>query len=296
MTKRFIVLVLLLSNVRGLAFAQASAEIAISNSAPLIGEVFQVTLQIVVPVGAQVNWPSFVGDWGTIEVTSVSAVREENLTAISRHHLVLEMVAWAVGEITMPRWNITYSIAGDATPYPVSLPQLTLTVPSILTEDIGAGELRPLKPLLELNYFPYRIVLSLSVGLLTAMSLLVYKRYQSQKSRKILTPVLSSSLITRLELLEPGETNTVSNYAVIGDSLRQYIGIRFSVNLADFTTADLLRYAAQQTDVDVGRLRKLLEYVDLVRFAGVIPTSATTMSVIASAKRWILETEQQHAT
>jgi hypothetical protein len=295
MIQRFLLLIFALVASQGMVAAQISGEININNPSPMLGEIFQLTLRVDVPVEGEILWPNFIGQWGAIEVLRVIESTEENFGATTRYQWVLEVVTWVVGEVILPEWGIAYTIiGGDDTRYSVEFSTLSVTVPSILAEDTPLDSLRPLKPLLEMDYFPTKVVISIGAGLLAGIILIIYQRFRRTSPKPPVEHAFPTEVMSHLDLLQPANQNPVEVYSTIGDVLRRYIGIRFAVDTTDCTTSELIQRVAQRTEGDVVRLRKLLEYIELVRFAGVIPAPETTAAVIKSAKRWIVDTDRRH--
>lgn len=279
-----------------LTVAQDSAPLTSSNPTPLIGEPFQLTIRVNLPSNAVVTWPSLIGRWDSIEVLNASDLEQAVLGEITQYQQVLEVVAWKTGIIRTPQWAIPYASNDDTSPAELIITPLTITVPSVLGEEENAGVLRPAKPLIESAYFPYKIVISIGAGLLAVVVMHWYWRYRQKRTVIEREERLSAASISlsRLEALRLTPESSIEIYSGIADCLRRYVADRFSVQIEDVTSDELVKLLILRSEGDVTRLRKLLEYVDLVKFAQVVPTAETTTNVIKSAERWIVDIEQQH--
>lgn len=275
-----------------------TARFEIDNGSPLIGQPVQLTLIVEAPAGVAVMLPQFPSDWPPFTVQQVGDVRQSSEGDSMVYRQTLGVVPWRTGDFQTPETVVEVQLSGANEKLQVSVQPAYFSVPSVLKPDDLA--LRPLKPPVSLPYISVWVALAGTAAVLV----LVVIFWQRLKKRLLVRP---QPVADDLDHLHPAaraalvELKRIAGlhlpvdqfHVLVGDCLRAYVAARFGVSAPEMTTRELL--AVLRTDLPQRRqaeLERLLERIDLVKFARLQPEASASARLLTVARRWVELVEQ----
>jgi len=288
--------------VSGSILAEDKAYFTADKTTPLIGDPVQLILHIRIPAQAKFIPPDFSSLSSPIfvkEVGSLSVVSQTN--GETEYQLPLTVVLWGIGQYFTPPLVVSYQVDA-ASPVNLSVESIQFDVPSVLNENDLS--LRPLKPQINLRYFPVWI-LGVVVAVVIILSAFVVRyrlvRKSSQPPPNTMNnnwhPEANTALNSLRQFGQSGD-NPPTIYVQVSDCLRQYLDARFALQASDLTTSELLaNLETRQIIVNdqQQKLAEMLKRADLVKFARVIPKLNTAQQYAVIAAQWIQSVEQTQA-
>ncbi len=278
--------------------AEDKAYFTADKIAPLIGEPVHLTLHIRIPSTAKLIPPDFTKFESPLfvkEVGSLNIVTQANNE--TEYQLPLTVILWATGQYRTPPIVISYQL-DMAEPVTLTVENVEFVVPSTL--DTNDLRLRPLKPQINLPYFP---IWTFAIALLVVVALSVAAvRYWTLRKRlkpqaNILNdkwhPEANAALIA-LKQFGQSDNNPSAIYVQVSDCLRHYLDARFALQASDLTTSELLAILEGQHAIvsEQQKLAEMLKRADLVKFARVIPKLNAAQQYASVAAQWIQTVEQ----
>ncbi|MBI5669792.1 MAG: hypothetical protein HZC41_17480 [Chloroflexi bacterium] len=258
-----------------------------NKGAPLIGEPVRVTLTIDAPADAVVMLPDFPLEWPPFMVTGVSPAVVTEAGGRKTLHQEITAILWQIGDFETPETWIEYALSGSPESFRIAVEPAFFTVPSVLNPNDLT--LRPLKPPLALPYVSPWLLLGSTLILVGAA---FGAGRWLRRRRTVHTVQMPEDVVSRtLRELQGISTLPASRaYPLVGDALRKYVEEQAGVPAEEMTTEELL--AALQAQPRFGEphrheLRRILERVDLVKFAQYQPEADSTRKLVQAAARWI---------
>lgn len=289
----FLVLLMFLvsgvGNVRGQD--EVRATFSADRGAPLIGEPVRLMLTIDAPADTAVTLPDFPLDWPPFMVTAVSLAQMTGSGGRRIYRQEISVILWHPGDHQTPEMFIEYVVAGSTETLRIAIEPASFTVPSVLDPD--KLTLRPLKPLLTLPYVSPLVVLAGAAGVIGA-AFGAGRWLKQHRAAVALAPAPgdNASRVLR-ELQRFASLPAFRAYPLIGDALRHYVEEQAGVPAEEMTTDELLTALAagpRFTEQHRLELRRILERVDLVKFAQYQPAAEATRKLVQAAARWIEST------
>lgn len=260
----------------------------INTDSILIGQQLIYELQMKVPKGFQVNWPTF-GDTLTasLEIVQQSVAEqfplENDDQMVWRQQLVL--TSFDTGFVYIPAISIDFAPEGDTVFYEAKSNPLLLRVFSVAVDTTVAFKaIKGIEemPLTFAEVFPWVIAI-LAIALL--LFLLVWW-YMRQRNKPItLAPIAKPQVPPHLIAIEKLEELRLQKlwqngkvkeyYTALSDIIREYIELQFPVNAIEMTTHEILE-GLQTVKINEEAMYKLsvtLELADLVKFAKAHPSA-----------------------
>lgn len=288
--------------VSSTVFADANAYFIADKTTPLIGEPVQLVLHIRIPSQATLVPPDFsslVAPLFVKEVGSLSVISQNDTE--TEYQLPLTVVLWATGQYLTPPFVVSYQV-DNAPLVNISVESVQFNVPSMLNENDLS--LRPLKPQIDLPYFPIWIL-----GVVVAAILVlgtVTLRYRLMKKASQPLPNIPNNkwhpeanmALTSLKQFGQSSDNPAMIYVQVSDCLRHYLDVRFALQASDLTTSELMaNLETQQVIINEQqqKLAEMLKRADLVKFARVVPKLNAAQQYASVAAQWIQSVEQTHA-
>lgn len=283
--------ILMLCLVVGIGFAHGQGEVraafSVDNGAPLIGEPVRLTLTVVAPADAVVTLPDFPLEWLPLMVTGVSPVSVTEAGGRKSLRQEITAILWQPGDYTTPETFVEYRLSGSPEVFRIAIEPTFFTIPSVLTpNDL---RLRPLKPPLALPYVSPWLLLGGVVGL-AAVAFGVGRSLRVRQAVRAAQMPEDAVSRTLRELQGIGSLPAFRAYPLVGDALRKYVEQQAGVPAEEMTTEELLSALQAQSRFDEPRrleLRRILERVDLVKFAQYQPEADSTRKLVQAAARWI---------
>jgi hypothetical protein len=267
----------------------------------LIGEQTQLILHLHVPQNAQLNLPDLTRSLSPFTVENVGPLNlvQQFDDGSVEYEVLLKVLLWRTGTYKTPPLTVSYKLADTPTINLIVEP-LQFEVPSILKDDDLT--LRPLKPLVNLPYFPLWEIFALIVVIFGVTFVFVRKHLTKIRKRSSSLGDMGISgypevvyALKALKQIEQSNDDTLAIYVQVSDCLRQYLSKRYSIQALDLTTSELnekLSEKALFADEHQQKLTEMLKRADLVKFARVIPKQGAAQQYSVVASQWILAVEQ----
>lgn len=264
-------------------------EVSVDRSTVRVGDRIAVSISARVPADVQTNIDELVGQFGAIDVLVVGLAEEEPRGSEKIVRVRHEVALFRPGAAQIPALTLTSTGADGAETSLASSP-IDITVQSVLPPDADPGDVRPLKPQIELPYQPGSaartiIVIGAGVVALLLAGVFVLFWYLRRRARPAPIPVLLVAAeapsaekaraelerIGSLGLLEQDDLKTF--HALIAACIRTYLSERFGFAAFAMTTTELAaRMEAQGIDRWPARLvAGLLGECDAVNYARYTP-------------------------
>lgn len=282
-------LVMSAGNVRGQG--SVIATFSADRGSPLIGEPIHLTLTVNVPLNTEVTLPKFPLDWPPLMVTSVGEVRvttDDDLTRTT-YQQDLIVILWKPGDYETPETLVEYRLPNSPETFRIAIKPTFFTVPSVLNPNDLT--LRPLKPPVALPYLsPVTVVTAAVVAVAAAIGGARWLR-RRRSSLVAATPTdMTSRTLRELQRIGALALPPFRAYALVGDVLRQYVEAQFHISVEELTTDELLAALQAQpelSDQHRRELRRILDRVDLVKFAQYQPEADAGKRLLQAAARWV---------
>ncbi len=265
-----------------------------------LGDRISLTISIDHDTNDQVVWPDTL-DLGVFELLHNSA--SESLTGegrrISNGELVL--AAFELGELEIPAIPVRV-LRADGTEETVSTNPIDLVIESAGLDE--SGDIRTIKPPLGIarNWWllaPWVLLAAALIAAAVWSYLRMRNRRETAPKPKVPpTPahVIALEALDRLErsdLLTKGETKQF--HIEVSEIARVYIEGRWGIDAIDMTTYDVLIELGKVDlpQVDLERLRDLLNRSDLVKFAKFRPTAERSAELIGLTRE-VVDSTRKH--
>lgn len=266
-----------------------------STYTPRTGEPFTLTLIVDLPPGfTLVEWPTFPDQWGDFMVRGVSDMTEEKRAdGGTIHRQSLTVILWEPKDFTTPEAFIGYGDGFSVLRVPTRA--AFINVPTVLLP--GDENLRPLRPAIYLPYLSPWLVL-LITGVMGGVFGLGYRRLKQRRQQPVEQPSeqpqppgeIALQALTHLKQ----RAETVEITPQVGDILRDYIAARFATAARELTTDELiLQLEGRLSERLLAELGRILQQIDLAKFAGASLDVETAQRFIDLASRWIAVAERE---
>lgn len=274
-----------------------SAQFDATTGAPLIGEPFTLTLNVMVPDGLElVELPQFPETWGAFQVISVGEVDERTLPNGDREYRqTIDVVLWTAEDHETPEAFIAYGFGGqDVLRVPVR--PYFFSVPSVLIP--GDEDLRPLRELVNLPYLsPWWMVAGVvgvaGIGWAT-------RHWWRNRTHQNVTPAAapfppSDVALSALGGIRTDITSPAEVYAMTATIVREYIAARLDIPAPDLTTSETalaLHSEGQLPSEQIEQIERLLSETDLAKFSGLEPNRDVAVRLVEVAQSWVQNVER----
>ncbi|MEX2245642.1 MAG: hypothetical protein WEC75_03055 [Dehalococcoidia bacterium] len=243
-----------------------------------VGDRLTLTIEVEHPEGVTVEGPGFGADFGGLELIDIADARAEP----ERTTLTYTLTAFRTGSIVVPALPVTYrGPSGESGA--VAAPSQRVSIESVL--GAGEGELRPLKPQLDIAdeaptpLLPATIVAGFAV--LTAFGYVLISRAIAQRPAvpaaapvaAVPPDVYARAALDAIAADGMGEADPREYYGRIAAVVRGYLSERFAFPAYAMTRRELEReMSAAGIDRWPARVTaNLLEGCDAAQFAGFRP-------------------------
>jgi hypothetical protein len=302
MRRLLIVCIFLLGAVvaRAQDSSEFSARLETTNTEPLLGEPFEMTLIVRLPTGYELVVPQLPPDWGDFGILTMGEPSVQEQGAARVFSLEMTVAAWQVGEIETPQTVVEYRAVDGSETGNVPVEPLMLRVPSTLDENPTLRISRLTIPL------PFSRAMLIAAGA-AVMSVVVVggafmlQRYQQRRAAAMLRGRMSprslaEQTIQTLNRIRTESPDIIVQYAAMGDTLREYIEQLCGFATHDLTTTELMDELDRRESLPRGRqkeLKFLLEQADLAKFAPAKVYAPKDMSILQMAMSWVQSVERE---
>lgn len=258
-----------------------------------VGDPFTLVVTVVVPDGAQIEWPTITDTTAVVVMRAPTAVSNEALRAGGRtERAEYALAAWNVGVLPIGLADAT--VRYGTTTLNVPLAPARVVVKSVLPGDTTLHVPKPARPLFQrvvpwwMQWWPALLVLA-ALGVLWWLF-----RQRAQRKARVGAAGLDAygralhdfARLERLALVDSGERGRAVALAI--DVLRSYLMARLPDAVLSRTTAELLAAIGDDPRIPHDRLLSLLTDGDGVKFARHV-VSATRARELAAESRAVVE-------
>jgi hypothetical protein len=281
-------LLLLLIAYNSQLLAQDSSSIKLSATVDtntiLIGSQFKLEIQLEQPNSVKSNWPEVADTFALFEIVSRSRIDTVSNGAILKRKQQFVVTSFDSGYHVIPPFVASYSNGSDTAVQTVeSLPILITvnTVPVDTTKSIKDLKSQVDVPLTWKDFLPF-ILAALAIAIICYFLYRYFRnRKRGVKEPVINVPVIPPHEIALRDLKELDEQklwqqgNFKGYFTRLSDITRIFIENKWSVPAMEMTTDEIMHLnIIQQQDKELNvKLKQLLEFADLVKFAKAIPVS-----------------------
>ncbi|HWO20150.1 MAG TPA: hypothetical protein VNO30_15290 [Kofleriaceae bacterium] len=258
--------------------------------------------------GVEVNLREPIELGGAFEVTR--KVSEDSRSADGRkvREWQLEVIAWELGELGVPPIAVTFTVSGRAGQ--VRTNAIRLRVEGVLGEAVDDPKaLREPAPPTELwrrDWFWVWIAFGawVAVGALIT-GVLVWRSRHRRRATWLVAGVVaaprrmdvpSARALERLLAIEQSgvlerDDERKGGYTQMVEVIREYLGARYRVEIADLTTRELLRVLERRAPAEARTLVEAwLERCDIVKYGGLRATRADAGQTLDDARALVVTT------
>ncbi len=243
--------------------------VKLSTDTVRIGDPFTLSIRVRAPAGAQVEFPVGPDSTSAVQLIDPRTVRPVTDSGAVDLTATYRLAAWDIGPQPIDLDEVIVSGAGPDRR--ITVPRQSIFVRSVMPADSSLRVPKPARALIEQS-IPRWWLWALA-AVVAALLLLALWRWWRRRRRDVAPPVEDPLVVaerefTRIEalrLLEAGERGR--HGALMADVLRDYLAARFEVAPLSLTTGELTRAQHREPAVPLERLSRLLDEVDLIKFA-----------------------------
>jgi hypothetical protein len=256
-------------------------ECAVDRAEIYIGDLITYRLTIVFDSGITLTPPPIGANLGAFDVKDYQTDDEVKL---KDGRIKLEsrflLTTFTTGDYVIPPIPIEYMTIDSVRKILISEP-MPIKVKSLLAEAADTADIRDLKALMEFKKeIPLWYYLAGAVLLLMLIALFVWWRLRKRKpedaepvDRRPAWEIASEKLAMLKEKNYPAAGEIKQYYVELSEIIREFLQRIYEIPVLDMTTYEFLTEIVQR-EIDVElyeRLKKYLQFADLVKFAKFIP-------------------------
>lgn len=248
-----------------------------SNTAPQIGEPFQLTLTVNhAPDVTVIGWGELGGQWGDFEILSLERVRIDGDT----QQQTFTMVLWKVDDFQTPDLEIRYKVLGDDRIYQLSPERLSFSVVGVIGQGEGVmlrGNSAPIQPF----YIPFYAYFLAGIVLIVA-GVMAYGWIQSKRQP------IADNLDEPLADVWHGKEHSALKHSI--GPIKYYLSRKLGYSVNSLTHDELLQQVAERRMVSpqhLERLKQLLARYDYYRFSDEQADADIVGQFREYAERWV---------
>jgi len=254
--------------VRSAAGQQIKAGVIVAPDTVQVGDPFRVTVGVRAPRGATIEFPRATDSASAVQSLDPVVVRTGADTTAVDQSADYRVAAWDVGRIAIRLPDVVVRYNGVERHVPLSA---QVFVASVLPADTALRVAKPPRPLFEINPFPWWI-LAAALAAAIIIGLLIWWLFRRRKKPpKVITidaftrAQADFQRIEALRLLDAGERGRYVTLMI--EVLRDYLAARYVEARLSLTSTELHRSLSAAPNVPDDRLARLLNDVDLIKFA-----------------------------
>jgi hypothetical protein len=272
-----------------------------------IAERLNLEITVVVDEEYEVKLPAFgekLEQFGIVDYrTTQPELTEDNRKEVSRSYVLEPFLS---GEYIIPSMEVTFwnKDEGESKAHQIETPEVTITVRSLLPEDLGKAKINEIKPPVP---FPRSYALWIWIGIgsvivvagsVVAM-ILIRRRSRAEEvwNQQVPAHELAYEELRKLvveDLIKRGEIKVF--HQRLSGVLRHYIENRFTLRAPEQTTEEFLAGLETAQDFPAtykSLLKSFLVHCDLVKFAEHQPRAEDIQKTFDSCKAFIQGTEEK---
>lgn len=274
--------------------AQISVQAGADKNRITIGDPVAYTLTFTYPPELKLTQPERVAQIGSWDVKDLAVTQDKAAPFAS--HVKYTITTFSTGTVTIPEISFTFTNDKGASQQIKSQP-LAITVESVLAKEQDTGDIRDIKPPLQVRK-PWGLYLLWLLGIAAVIALAAWW-YRNYKKRHGLLPETPAAppvppyqlAMERLEALKNSgliaEGRIKEYYISLTDIVRDYAGAIYEIETRDRTTSEI--YAElKKKEPDKKTLvfiKDFFDECDLVKFAKYRPDEKICLQDWDTAKK-----------
>ncbi len=285
-----------------------TATVLVTPKSPLIGDLMLLTLTVDAKDGAMVTMPRSREAFSRFEISD----EDEERTAIDggeRLAQTYQIQTSSSGRLRIPPMRIVFfdtrpGEEASGAERELLTDEISIVVRPVLAGDeASAATIRPIRRTLEEHLGPSlarRYWWAFAGGPLLLCSLIAVLLWRHRRKAVQVSPYEQASVaLSELEAEGlPDEDARDAWYVELSSIVRRYLEGRFALRAPELTTEEFLRIAQRSVRISTEHktlLNSFLADCDKVKFAGYEPGEEESRSVLAAARRFLLETRELDA-
>lgn len=287
------------------ALGPVVASVVVSPKSPLIGDLMSLTLSVEAKDGVELTMPRSREAFSRFEISDEDE-SQEAIDGGERRTQTYRIQTASSGRLRIPPMRIVFTDRRPGEEASGAEQELLTDEISIVVRPVLAGEeataatIRPVRRPLEEHLGPslarqYWWAIAGGSLLLCGLFALVFWR-RGRKAVQISPYERASVALGELEAEGlPDEDARDAWYVELSSIVRIYLEDRFALRAPELTTEEFLRVAQRSVLISTEHktlLSSFLADCDQVKFAGYAPGEEESRSVLAAARRFLLETRE----
>jgi len=250
--------------------AAVSLGVVVLPETVTVGEPFRVVVRLRAPRGATLDFPQAPDSGTGVEALDPVDVAPSADTLVTEQTATYRLAAWDVGARRIRLPDVLVRADGAVRRVPVG-GALSVFVASVLPADSSERDPRPARPLYEFGppWWWWALVALAALGVVGALWWLWRRRRRTPLEARRSPREQADEEFARIEALElvlAGERG--HHVALMTDVLRRYLSQVLPAAAPSLTTVELLGRLRGEGRVPLARLSRLLQAIDVVKFAG----------------------------
>ena len=262
-----------------------------------VGDVVRLTVRVRAPLGSTVNFPTGLDSLAPVQALEPPSVRDGADSSVVDRIATYRLSPWDIGRQPIRLGDVL--VQADDGDRRVTLTLPTLFVRSVLPADSAQRVPKPARPLLGVRapipwwWWALAALAVIATGLLVWWWTRRRRRLGISTVDPFADAEAAFARIERLRLAEAGEPGR--HAALMTDVVRRYLAARHGAASLAHTSGELLAAVAGVETVPAGRLQRLLDEVDPVKFAAA-PIAAQRARDLGEEAKAIVREEHARAT
>jgi hypothetical protein len=249
--------------------SRVSYGVKTSTDTVRVGDPFTLSVRVRTPPGATIEFPGGPDSTSAVQLIDPRSIRTLADTSALDQTATYRLAAWDIGHQPIVLGDIVVSGVGPERR--ISLGRPSIFVQTVLPADSSLRVPKPARPLIDQS-FPHWWIWAL-IALAVALLLFLLWWWWRRRRRTVVAPVEDPLAVAErefarveaLRLIEAGERGR--HVALMVDVLRDYLADRFPSASLSLTTSELTRALHKESTVPLERLARVLDEVDLIKFA-----------------------------
>lgn len=255
-----------------------------------VGDPFRVVVRVRAPRGATLEFPSAPDSGTGVEALDPVVVVPASDTTATEQTATYRLAAWDVGARAIRFPDILVREEGTVRRLEVGR-RVSVFVASVLPSDSTERVPKPPRPLFEFGppWWWWALVALAALGVLAALWWLWRRRRQGVVVSLRTPREMADEEFARVEAMDLVASGERGAYvALMVDVVRTYLSRVIPAATPSLTTGELLQRLRGDTRIPLARLARLMQDVDLVKFAGV-PIDAARAELAGDEARAVVE-------
>ncbi len=234
-----------------------------------IGDPFTLSIRVRAPAGSEVEFPAGPDSTSAVQLIDPRTVRPVTDTGAVDLTATYRLAAWDIGPQPIELGDVI--VTGTGPDRRIAIGRQSIFVRSVLPADSSLRVPKPARPIFDQSVPRWWLW---ALAAVAAVLLLFALWWWWRRRRRNIVPPVEDPLavaerefnrVEALRLVEAGERGR--HVALMVDVLRDYLAARFPNAPLSLTTGELTRALHRDPSVPLERLSRLLDEVDMVKFA-----------------------------